>query len=284
MLDKIIDTHVHCWSFARAKYSWLKEDNVRLYRDFLPEEYDKERIAAGITEAILVQAANSFEDTDYMLDVAARNDWVAGVVGWVPLLDPTQAAVALQETYASHPFFKGVRHLIHDEPDPKWLLQEPVIESLRLLADADIPFDVVGVLPQHLEVAIQVGEKVPHLKMVLNHLNQPPINSGEKFGTWGELMKAAAQNPNFFIKISGLGNTSQKEDKWTADDIKPYVAFALEHFGTDRAFLGGNWPVALLAGSFQHTWQAYAKVIEALVGTAEQENIYYRNAEQFYKL
>ncbi len=284
MVRKLIDTHVHIWNLERAKYDWLKNDKSILNRTYPIEEYDNARKVVGITKAVLVQAANNFEDTDYMLGIAANTNWVSGVVGWLPLMDPEQTLVALQDKYIGNKYFKGVRHLIHDEPDVKWLLQYNVIESLKILAANNLPFDVVGVLPQHIETAMKVANKVPSLKMVFDHINQPPVNSKEKYGVWGKLLKEAADNQNFFIKISGLGNTCNISDNWTASDIKPYIEFSFEKFGTDRCFCGGNWPVSLLAGSFTKTWKAYFEVIENLLNEAAQEKVFYTNAQKFYQL
>ena len=278
----LADTHVHIWDFNRAEYAWLKGNNSILNRTYSIEELEHDRNASGITKGILVQAANNFEDTDWMLHVAVNTDWIAGIVGWLPLINPDATLKALQKKYGKENYFKGVRHLIHDEPDAKWLLQPQVIESLHILADHNIPYDVVGILPEHIETALEVATKVPHLKMVFDHLNQPPIATNEQFGNWGELMKEAAQHKNFYAKISGLGTVSQKGESWTTDDIKPYLAFALEHFGTDRCFLGGDWPVSLLAGSYTKAWKNYRTVIDELLPLAERSKIYYHNAANFY--
>ncbi|RXK57982.1 amidohydrolase [Lacibacter luteus] len=282
MIQKIADTHVHIWDFHRAEYAWLKDNTSILNRTYSIEEIETERIDAGITKGILVQAANNFEDTDWMLHVAVNTNWIAGIVGWLPLTDPEATLKALQRKYGKEKYFKGVRHLIHDEPDAEWLLQPEVINSLQILADHNIPYDVVGVLPEHIETALEVANKVPELKMVFDHLNQPPIAAKEQFGRWGELMKEAAQHKNFYAKISGLGVTAQKGESWTADDIKPYVGFALEQFGADRCFLGGDWPVALLAGSYNHAWKNYKEVILELVDKSAAEKIFYSNAANFY--
>ena len=279
---KLADTHVHIWDFNHAEYAWLKGNTSILNRTYSIEELESERNISGITKGILVQAANNFEDTDWMLHVAVNTDWIAGIVGWLPLINPDATLKALQKKYGKEKYFKAVRHLIHDEPDAEWLLQPEVIESLHILADHNIPYDVVGVLPEHIETALQVAAKVPELRMVFDHLNQPPIATKEKFGRWGELMKEAAQHKNFYAKISGLGLTAQKGDQWTADDIKPYVAFALEQFGTDRCFMGGDWPVSLLAGSYNHTWKNYKEVIHELVDKSAAEKIFYSNAANFY--
>lgn len=278
----LADTHVHIWDFNRAEYAWLEGNTSILNRTYSIEELETERFEIGIKKGVLVQAANNFEDTDWMLHVAVNTDWIAGIVGWLPLIDPDATLKALQKKYGKENYFKGVRHLIHDERDPEWLLQPQVINSLQILADHNIPYDVVGVLPEHIETALQVAAKVPELRMVFDHLNQPPIASKEQFGKWGELMKEAAQHKNFYAKISGLGTTTQKGTNWTADDIKPYVAFALQQFGTDRCFLGGDWPVSLLAGSYTNAWKNYRTVIDELLPVAERSKIYYHNAANFY--
>ncbi len=280
----MIDTHVHIWNFEKANYDWLNGNTSILNKNYELAELEPERIDAGITEGVLVQAANNFQDTDWMLENAATHNWIKGVVGWLPLMQPEQTYKALEEKYLQEEYLKGVRHLIHDEPDAKWLLQPEVIESLKILSEKNIPYDVVGVLTEHIETALAVAAKVPNLKMVFDHLNQPPIQSKEQFGIWGTLMKEAAQHKNFYVKISGLGITSGNGENWTANDIKPYIAYVIEQFGIDRCFCGGDWPVSLLAGSYTQTWTNYTTVINELVNTEAQQKIFTTNAKKFYKL
>ncbi|HET7898207.1 MAG TPA: amidohydrolase family protein, partial [Flavisolibacter sp.] len=166
---------------------------------------------------------------------------------------------------------------------PRWLLQEPVIESLKILAAHNLPFDVVGVLPQHIETVLDIANKIPSLQMVFDHLNQPPVATQEKFGRWGELMAEAAVRPNLYAKISGLG-TAVKKDNWSADDIRPYVAYMLEHFGADRCFCGSDWPVSLLAGSYVNTWAIYQELIRSLLSKEESGKVLAGNARAFYNL
>ena len=177
---------------------------------------------------------------------------------------------------------KGVRHLIHDEADPRWLLQDTVLESLGLLAAYDVPYDLVGVLPVHIDTALKVAEKCPNLRMIFDHLNQPPISQKDK--RWEELMKKAATHRNFYVKISGLGTAAGRGTEWTTADLEPCIEFALHHFGADRCCCGGDWPVCLLAGSYEKTWKAYRTVIAKYLDPSEQSNVLYRNAEQFYRL
>jgi len=280
---EIIDTHVHIWNFEKAEYDWLKNDTSILNRNYDIEELLAEVKTTAITGGVLVQAANTYEETNYMLQVANATGWVKGVVGWMPLQDPSFTATAIRE-YLANPYFKGVRHLIHDEPDPQWLLQPAVTQSLSVLAAYDVPYDVVGVTPQHLITALEVAQKVPELRLMLDHMNQPPIASGEKFGEWGELMKTAATHKNFYVKISGLGTCSKKGEGWAASDIQPYIEFVLEHFGENRVCCGGDWPVSLLAGSYNNTWQHYVKVLQGALSDAALQKVLSTNAVSFYNL
>jgi L-fuconolactonase len=280
----MIDTHIHVWNFEKAYYLWLEGNDSILNRTYHIEEIESERVALNITKGVLVQAANNIEDTDWMLEVANNTDWISGVVGWLPLMDTDVTEQLLQNKYLKEKYFKGVRHLIHDEADPKWLLQPSVLRSLQLLAKHDLSYDVVGVLPEHIETILKVIEKVPDLRMVFDHLNQPPMAKGEKFGRWGELMKIAVQHKNIHAKISGLGTATGDLQGWGVENIKPYIDFILENFGTGRCFCGGDWPVSLLAGSYTNTWNTYRQVLTALANADEQENIFYSNAERFYHL
>lgn len=280
----MVDTHVHVWDLKRAEYPWLKGNDTILNQSWQIESLEIERKQAGIKQGILVQASGNTEDTDLMLETARKTDWISGVVAWLPLMDPSATNRSLEEKYLNEEYFKGVRHQIHDEVDVKWLLQPSVIESLKILADHDIPYDVVGIVPAHIETSLEVMNKVAGLRIVFDHLNQPPIAKGERYGRWGELMKKAAQHPNAYAKISGLGTASGNFSKWQPDDLKPYIEFILEYFGPGRCFCGGDWPVSLLAGSYVKTWNAYRELITGLVNEADSEKIFNTNARQFYSL
>ena len=283
-MQRITDTHIHVWDLQRAIYPWLQNDTSLLNQTWRIEQLENARTTAGITSGVLVQAGSNLEDTALMLETAHHTSWINGVVCWLPLMDTERTLEILETKYATEKYCKGIRHQIHDEPDTKWLLQPAVINSLKILASKNIPFDVVAVVPQHIETALAVAEKIPELKMVFDHLGQPPIKTKEQFGIWGNLMKAAAQHKNFYAKISGMGTASGNFTGWSAEDIKPYIAFAIEHFGTERCFCGGDWPVALLAGTYTKVWEVYTKVINELVNEKDSDNIFYNNAKQFYNL
>lgn len=280
----IADTHVHVWDLARAEYPWLKGDSSILNQAWSIEQLNEERLKAGITTGVLVQASSNLEDTELMLETARKTPWISGVVCWLPLMNTEVSEQLLQEKYLQEKYFKGIRHQIHDEENVKWLLQPAVIESLQLLASRDIPYDVVAVLPEHIETALNVAEKVPGLRMVFDHLSQPPIATRERFGKWGELMKAASQHKNFYAKISGLGTASGHFQNRKAEDIQPYVEFTLQHFGIDRCFCGSDWPVSMLADSYSNTWQTYKNILGDILPENDQSKVFYSNAKEFYNL
>ncbi|MFV0607343.1 MAG: amidohydrolase family protein [Niabella sp.] len=279
----IIDTHIHIWDLNQSTYEWLKTAPPSLNRTYDFNELELQMDDVGIVAGILVQADNTLSDTDLMLATARKYKKIKGVVGWLPLMNPTETERLLEERFLKEKYFVGVRHLIHDEADPAWLLQPAVIESLKILSSCQIPFDVVGVLPEHIITVLKVAEEIPQLTMVFDHINQPPIASGEKFGQWGSLMQQAAAHKNFYVKISGLGVTAGKRN-FTVNNITPYIQFALEQFGVNRCFMGGDWPVSLLADGYCNTWRLYQNVLSSLLHETEQQKLYYSNAVSFYNL
>ena len=282
-MAKVIDTHMHSWDLQKVRYSWLDGDTSILAQNYYPSGIEDQLRAANVSAAVMVQAANNIEDTEFMFDCAKQYPWIVGVVGWVDLLNPETAKKQL-EAHLKNKYFKGIRHLIHDEPDHNWLLQPAVIKSLGILADHGVPFDVVGVKIEHIKAAIQVAKQIPHLKMVFDHLNHPPIATSEQFGAWGEAIAEAAAMLNFYAKISGLGTCCADFNDWSASTIEPYVAYVLAHFGVHKLMIGGDWPVSLLAGDYVGTHIKYQTVIEKLVAPEHQEKIYSTNATSFYKL
>ena len=281
MSEVIIDTHQHLWNLDRVAYPWLVPAFGPIARTFEPPELAPQLAPAGVTHTVLVQSDNSYADTEYMFEMAATYPWIIGVVGWAPLLYPDVAGRAI-ERFKVNPRFRGMRHLIHNEADPKWLLQDEVIEGLKLLADAGLTFDVVATLPEHMACIPVISEKVPKLKMVIDHLGQPPIPT-RGLGRWGDDLQVAAENPNVYAKISGLGTTSGNWDGWTADDIRPYVAHAVETFGPDRCMVGGDWPVSVLAGGYVKAWTAYRSILAGYPADV-QTKVLSGTAIQFYGL
>lgn len=282
---KLIDTHLHIWNLDKVVYPWLTPDLGILYQNYEIRQMPPLMKEANISHAVLVQAANSLQETDFMLQSAEQADFVVGVVGWLPLLEPAKTALFL-EKYKQNPLFRGVRHLIHDEPNPYWLLQESVLESLKILADNQIPFDVVGVLSEHLECVNRIGEKLPYLNIILDHLNHPRGTLTDKvMQDWEKWLRIVAQNPKVYVKISGLGTVVRRKSKnLSAEDIKPAIDLALDIFGVERCLCGGDYPVSLLAEGYARTWQMYQTILDQLLSLPERESVYWENANKFYNL
>lgn len=280
----VVDTHLHIWQRARSGYAWLNLAPALLQNNFNLAQLEEERKLAGVTAGVLVQADDTLADTGVMLEAAHNWDWIKGVVGWLPLKYPEKTAGLLDQFVAKNQYFKGVRHLIHNEPDDQWLLQPQVVESLQLIAARQLPFDLVGTTTSHVKTALRLAEKVPGLVMVFDHLNQPPIKSGEHFGEWGLLMREVAACKRFHMKISGLGAVAGTAC-FTDQCLKPYIEFVLEVFGPHRCFCGSDWPLSLIEKGYVATWDIYKQVLCDILGDTEPyRSVLGANAVNFYKL
>jgi L-fuconolactonase len=263
-----IDAHQHFWRLSGGGYPWLKPtDHGPIYRDFGPEHLEPLLRASGVERTITVQADNSFSDTDAMLSHADRHRWIAAVIGWVPLLEPPAAARAL-DRYLTHPAFRGVRHLVHDEPDPDWLWQRRVVASLGVLEDRRLVFEIPAAFPQHLVHVPWLAKRFSDLTIVIDHLAKPPVASGE-LEPWATQLADAAARPNVYAKVSGLC-TEADRDRWSAADLRPFVEVALECFGAERLMLGSDWPVCLLAGDYQRVWGETVSILDRLSSSARR--------------
>ena len=278
----IVDSHQHFWDLEEVEYPWLVPDYGPLYRTFTPVELEPQLAAAGVDRTVLVQAANSFEDTDSMLRHAERQDWIGAVVGWVPLED-TEATSQALDRYLPNPLFKGIRHLNHEEADPDWLIRPTVIDGLKVLAERDVPYDVIAVHPLHLGHVPTLATACPDLSMVIDHLAKPPIASGE-YDAWKADLRAAAEHPNVHAKISGL-NTAADWESWSGSDLVESIGYALEVFGPQRLMFGSDWPVAVLAGDYAKVWSETNAALDELgLGGADRDAILGGNATRFYAM
>lgn len=278
----VIDAHQHFWNLERAEYDWLsRPGNEEINRDFEFDDLEPILLRHGISRTVLVQAADSDADTDYLLEVCSRHEQIAGVVAYVALHRPAEAAARL-DLLKKLPSVVGVRNLIHDQPDPDWLLRPDVCESLGLLEERRVPFDVVSVLPRHLQHVPTLSERFPQLRMVIDHLSKPPIRAGDD-RQWRSLIAAAAANPNVYAKISGLYPAAGALDAWEIEDLRAAFEAAVELFGADRLMFGSDWPVAILAGGYDRVWDALSTLLGDLDISA-RDAILAGTASSFYGL
>ena len=278
-----IDAHQHFWDLSRAAYPWLGPELAPINRTIDFGDLSPILASTGVDATVLVQSADNADDTAYMLEVAGQHPEIAGVVGWVPLDQPAEASRELSEL-KRHPAFVGIRHLIHNMPDPDWLLRADVNEGLELLAANDVPFDVVAVLPRHLEHVATLAERHPSLRMVIDHLAKPPVGQPD-WEPWRTLIRRAAESPNVYAKVSGLypSDPAADPEDWGPGDIEPFVDFALEIFGARRLMYGGDWPISILAGGYSKVWSAVTAVFSRY-DEEVQSALWGRTAIDFYRL
>jgi L-fuconolactonase len=277
----IIDAHQHVWDPTRARYDWLTVSPTPLNR---PMGFDELRPAlreAGVEATVLVQAADNDDDTKLMLETAEATPEIVAVVAYVPLEQPNVAANRVAELRRS-PLVVGIRNLIHDIPDPDWLLRPDVDEGLSILEDAGLTFDLVAVLPRHLELVAILSERHPRLKIVIDHLAKPPIGLDDR-EPWWSLIEKAAEYPRVFAKISGLYSATPDSSAWTVGTVRPFVERAIGVFGSDRLMYGGDWPISIQSGGYQRVWEGLSAILAEL-DEADRRQILGGTAERFYDI
>jgi len=281
----ITDTHLHLWDLSRVEYDWLAaaKDSI-LCRTHGPEEIQSQLKQAGVNRVVLVQSANSIEDSGYMFEMSRSYDWIAGVVAWLPLTDPVWSH-RLLETYQDEPFFKGIRHLMHIEPDNRWLLDPKVQESLQILADQGIPLDVVTINNHQFDAVLETAARIPSLRIIIDHLSQPPQFATSAYTEWSARMGDAASLPHIWLKVSGLGTIPKNAEQSLVDRFLPILSGLIDQFGFDRLLCGGDWPISRLDRPYADTWASIRSLFEKLSnGASDLQKIYDLNATRCYGL
>ena len=273
----MVDAHQHFWQVGKFDYPWMSSDLGVLYRDYLPTAFESILKANGVEKTVLVQASNSVEESHWLLDLADQYPFIAGVVGWVDL---TSDDVNTQLDLVSHPKFKGVRHLVESEPADDWLSQPVVLRGLQTLAARQLTYDLL-VHTRHLSSVHTVAENCPGLRLVIDHMAKPSIGRGE-FDEWAKRLKPLASFPNMCCKLSGLV-TEANWSTWATDDLRPYIDWALESFGPERMMFGSDYPVCLLAASYERVLDSFQEALKDLK-EIERTKIFHDNAVDFYGL
>ncbi|MFL5881659.1 MAG: amidohydrolase family protein [Actinomycetota bacterium] len=278
-----VDAHHHLWDPGRRAYPWMDESVAAIRRPFGVADLDAAAGPEGFEATIAVQAVSSVEETEELLDAAAAPGRVAGVVGWVDLADPEVAAtLAALRARPGGRSLVGVRHQVHDEPDPDGLLRDPVLEGLAAVAGAGLVYDLL-VRERELPAARVVAERLPELTLVVDHLAKPRIREGA-MEPWTGGLAALARHPNVACKVSGLV-TEADWTAWTPAQLVPYVAHAAEVFGPERLLFGSDWPVCLLAAGYAEVVAAATEALgRAGLGPAEREAVLGANARRLYRL
>jgi L-fuconolactonase len=254
----------------------------RIARDFLPGDLADVARPHGIGGSVAVQARQSLVETHWLLELAAADPFVRGVVGWVDLRDPDVAATL--EPLSRRERFVGVRHVVQDEPDPKFLLEPDFVRGLGHLHAFGLTYDLL-LFPPQLPAAVELAGLLPEQPFVLDHLAKPQITLGPaapEFASWRREIEALARHPNVSCKLSGLV-TEAAWCRWRREDFTPYLDVALAAFRPDRLMFGSDWPVCLLSGDYA----AVVDIVTTFIGTlaeGEREAILGGTAARFYGL
>ena len=273
-----IDAHQHFWNYSAAEYPWIGTGLERLARDYLPSDLEPLLAAKQIDGSVAVQARQSVEESLWLLALAKAHPLVKGVVGWVDLRSDRVGDDL--RVLAANPTFVGVRHVVQDEPDPRFVLGEGFIRGLRQLRQHGLTYDLL-LYPTQLPAAIELVELLPEQPFVVDHLAKPRIVAGEIDG-WGRDIRAIARHDNDCCKVSGMVTEAVRRG-WNRDDFTPYLDVVLEAFGPERLMFGSDWPVCLLAGEYADV-AAIPRDYFSRLSATEQRMIWGDTAAEFYGL
>jgi L-fuconolactonase len=268
-----IDAHQHFWNPARGDYGWMDSEGAKpLRRTIMPKDMSPHLKAYGIDKTVLVQAAPTVNETEFMLGIADATDHVAKVVGWVDFeaRDDLKQLARLKK----HPKFAGVRPMIQDLADPEWMHRDDVQWAFAAVIDLDLTFDALG-FPLHLDAFRRLFDRYPTLRTVIDHCMKPVIRE-DQFEPWAAKMAAIALHTPVYCKLSGLA--TEAKPGWTVETLKPYARHVLASFGKTRVMWGSDWPVLDLNGSYG----AWHEAAVEIAGHSEQ--VFGQTAAEFYRI
>ncbi|MGE5124697.1 MAG: amidohydrolase family protein [Betaproteobacteria bacterium] len=271
-----IDAHQHFWRYRPETHGWISEAMAVLKRDYLPRDLEPLLRGQGFDGCVAVQAAQTIEETRFLLELAERHPFVRAVVGYVDLASPDLERQL--DELVRHPRFRGVRHIAQDEPDERWLARPDVVHGIGALRRHGLSYDIL-VYARQLPAAVELVRQLPDQPFVLDHLGKPEVRSGRLEPWRGELRRLATHG-NVACKLSGLV-TEADWDGWTTADVRPYLEAALEAFGPGRLMIGSDWPVCLLAGDYARVIGLATDFVASL-SADEQAAILGTNARRFY--
>ncbi len=273
-----IDSHQHFWRYEPVKHSWIDDSMSVIRKDFLPEDLQKVYQENEIDGCVAVQADQTLEETDFLLDLAKQNDFIKGIVGWADLRAENIDAVL--EKYSSNKNLKGWRHVVQGEPDPNFLLRPDFLRGISKLEKYDYTYDIL-VFPHQLGAVLEFVKRFPNQRFVIDHIAKPYIKDNFYDG-WATLMKEIGKHENVSCKLSGM-ITEADYNLWTSEQLQPYMHLTLEAFGSGRLMFGSDWPVCLVAGNYGQVKSIVTHFISTL-SSQDQEMIMGKNTQDFYNL
>jgi L-fuconolactonase len=279
-MSRMIDAHQHYWNPGRGDYDWMPKDDPVLARPYAPSELEPQLAAHGIEGTVLVQAAATVNETEYLLGIADATPNVLGVVGWIDFEKPSDRAEL--ERLSGHWKFKSVRPMIQDIPDDDWMLRRDVQWGFEAVAELGLGFDALG-FPRHLKNFLTILKRHPSMRVVVDHCMKPQIrdHSSESFRFWADGMARIAGETGAFCKFSAL--VTEANADWTVEDLRPYVEHVFEVFGPARIMWGSDWPVCRLRCKYAR-WREVAEELTAGLSEAERAQVFGGTAAEFYRL
>jgi L-fuconolactonase len=272
-----IDAHQHFWIYNQQEYGWIDEPMASIRRNFLPANLKPQLEKNGFQGSVLVQVRQTLDETRWLLELAAHNSFILGVVGWVDLRSPRLRAEL--ESFAGNPKLVGIRHIVQSEPD-NFLLQPDFLRGISMLEEFDLAYDIL-VYARNLPIAAEFVKRFPRQRFVLDHLAKPPIKSGA-IELWARGVRELSSFPNVFAKVSGLV-TEAGWQSWKPEDIRPYLDVAFECFGPSRLMIGSDWPVCTVAASYTQVVNLVKDYVETYA-TEDREAALGGNAAEFWRL
>ncbi|MGG1679804.1 amidohydrolase family protein [Neobacillus sp. NRS-1170] len=274
-----IDAHQHFWELDKPFCEWPTSDLKTIYRDFLPEHFIEHLTRNHVTKTIVVQAAESMEETEFLLGLADQNEFIGGVVGWMDL--SSDKFPAQFERLLKHPKFVGLRPMLQNKQNDQWILMPEVLENIQILAENDFPLDLL-IYPKHLPYIVELFKKIPTLRAVIDHCAKPAIKDQE-WASWADWIKEVSHYQTLMCKLSGLVTEADLQ-AWQLDEFKPYIHHIIQCFGTDRIMFGSDWPVCLLAAEYDEVVRILDENLPEEMAGEEKELLYGGNAKRFYQL
>ncbi|WP_035354954.1 amidohydrolase family protein [Edaphobacter aggregans] len=276
--DHFIDAHHHLWRYQDPGQPWMTDEMSYLRRDIGVEDLRNVATPSGITGTVVVEVERTVEETRWLASTAASDDLILGVVGWADLTDPSVEAEL--EQLAELPNLRGVRHPIHDEPDPNFVLREDFNRGIAALHALGLTYDLL-IFEDHLPQTIHFVDRHPDQIFILDHIAKPRIRDAS-ITAWRSNLLELARRPNVYCKLSGVV-TEAKWDRWTPQMIAPYIDTVLEAFGPRRLMFGSDWPIVTLASTYDR-WVNTVRSAIAQLSTSEQQAILWRSATEAYGL
>lgn len=273
-----LDAHQHFWNYSPEDYGWINANMAALRRNFLPQDLERLLASEGFDGSIAVQARQSLEETRWLLELAANNDIVKGVVGWVDLRSPDLPAQLDQ--LAHHSRLVGVRHVVQDEPDDNFMLGFDFRRGIARLREYDLAYDIL-IYPRQLPAATQLVREFPDQHFVLDHIAKPLIADG-RMDSWDRDIRELAKSENVYCKLSGMVTEARWHD-WKPADFRPYLDVVVNTFGPSRLMIGSDWPVCTASAPYSRTMALVRDYIGTLTPD-EQQSILGECCSRFYRV